>query len=103
MRRPSPRACVSSVGCFTRPLPSRIARKGWKPSSKSASPVFNTDKAGSSALRHLAAGEVLEDADQAGMVPGLAAERGGGVEQLLHGRGVGQRQVQRTGALQRQV
>ena len=39
--------------------------------------------------RDLMAGEVFEDADQAGMVPALAAERGGGVEQFLGGRGIG--------------
>ena len=32
-------------------------------------------------LRHGVAGEVLEDADETGMVPALAAERCGGVEE----------------------
>ena len=40
-------------------------------------------------LRHLVPGQMLEDADQAGMVPALAAEGGRCVEQLLRGRGVG--------------
>src|SRR6266576_2987640 len=46
-----------------------------------------------SAFRDLVAGEVLEDAHEAGMVPALAAERGGGVEQFLRRRGVRQGQV----------
>ena len=37
------------------------------------------------------------------MVPALAAERGGGVEQFLGRRGVGQGQAQRARARQRQV
>jgi hypothetical protein len=40
--------------------------------------------------RDLVVGEVFEDADQARMVPALAAERGGGIEQFLRRRGVGQ-------------
>ena len=40
-------------------------------------------------FRDFVAGEVLEDAHEAGMVPALAAERGGGVEQFLRRRGVG--------------
>jgi hypothetical protein len=41
-------------------------------------------------LRHLVLGQVLEDAHQAGMVPGLAAEGGRAVEQLLCSCRVGQ-------------
>ena len=50
-------------------------------------------------FRDLVAGEVLEDAHEAGMVPALAAERGGGVEQFLRRRGVRQGQVERARAL----
>src|SRR5271167_752600 len=55
------------------------------------------------ALRDFVAREVFEDADQAGIVPALAAEGGGGVEQLLCRRGVGQGQAEGAGALQGEV
>jgi hypothetical protein len=54
-------------------------------------------------FRHLVLGQVLEDANQAGMVPAFAAERGCAVEQFLCCRGVGEGQVERAGALQGQV
>ena len=41
-------------------------------------------------FRDLMPGQVLEDADQAGMVPAFAAEGGGGVEQFLCSCCVGQ-------------
>src|SRR4051812_18330479 len=40
----------------------------------------------------------FEGANQGGMVPGTAALGDTGVEQLLAGRGVGQRQLERPGA-----
>ena len=40
-------------------------------------------------LRDLVLGQVFEDTDETGMIPALAAESGGGVEQFLGGRGVG--------------
>src|SRR6266851_10369970 len=49
-------------------------------------------------LRHLMSGEMLQYPHQAGMVPALAAQCGGGVEQLLRGGGVGQREVERPRA-----
>src|SRR5215472_18190670 len=48
-------------------------------------------------------GEVLEHAHQPRMVPALAAECGGGVEQLLGRRRVGQRETEGTSALQGEV
>ncbi len=51
-------------------------------------------------LRHLVSGEVLQYPHQAGMVPAVAAQCGGGVEQLLRGGGVGQGQVERPRARQ---
>src|SRR5437016_525963 len=63
----------------------------------------STGSDAASVLRHLVTGEVLEDTDQAGMVPALAAKGGGGVEQLLRRRGVRQGKVQRAGARQREA
>src|SRR5215471_2606898 len=54
-------------------------------------------------LRYFVPGEMFEDADEAGMVPALAAERGGGIEQLLGGRGVGERYTKSARALQCQA
>src|ERR1700745_915810 len=51
-------------------------------------------------FRHLVRGQMFEDADQAGMVPTLAAERGGGVEQLLRHCRVGQREAESARTLE---
>src|SRR5208282_5910221 len=54
-------------------------------------------------LRDRMPGEVLEHAHQPRMVPALAAECRGGVEQFLGRRGIGQREAERTCPLEREV
>src|SRR5260370_39237878 len=54
-------------------------------------------------LTDLVARQVLQHLHHAGMIPGGAAMRGGRVEELLAGRRIGQRNMQRAGARQREV
>ena len=54
-------------------------------------------------LRYRVSGEVFEHPHQPRVIPGFAAERGGGVEQLLRRRRVGQREAERTRSLQSEV
>ena len=66
------RGCVQGrdncTDLFVFPPPPSIARGGGKGGGGASGLLF----------RHLVLGEVLEDADQAGVVPAFAAEGGGG-------------------------
>jgi len=65
------------------------ARRFGAHSSSATWPGGPAPKSGlSPSLRHFVMSQVLENANKAGMVPALPAEGGGGVEQLLGGRGV---------------